>query len=215
MRFLLALSLCSVVLLSSCMSREKEMDRTPVTSPKYVQELSRASSKIKDTQEFEACMQPSVNMCVNQVGNQLARTNKSVAFCDELSTPEGKDACKYGVVSLEAVDKKDIKLCDTLTDSYKKECRIMITRMSAVDSGDIKKCDAIASEMGASGSVSAIEKSRVDQCRFDTIVRKNPTDAKVCDAIDDENIAKMCTSMIKMQREVEVSQKERIETQVK
>ena len=63
-------------------------------------------------------------MCISQVGNQLARAQKSVAFCDEMPETSSKDACKYGVVISQVTETKNIDLCNSLSDTYKKECRI-------------------------------------------------------------------------------------------
>lgn len=203
MRIIFPLILASLFLFSSCMGGEKKemIQMTPSESPKYAQDLSKASSKIKNTKEFEACMTPSVNMCLNTIGNQLAREKKSAAFCDEITSMEGKDACKYGVVSLEAIEKKDSNLCNTLSDPYKKECRISIMRIQAVESGDATKCEAINSEISLSGTTD-LDKNRVDQCKFDMIMKKTPNDPKMCGILKENTIKNMCESMMKIQANI-------------
>lgn len=143
-------------------------------------------------------MRPSVKMCVNQVGNQLARTQKSVAFCDEMSDTESKDACKYGVVISQVTETKDINLCNELSDTYKKECRIGVLVSEALASGDVTKCDAIQAETATqSGTTDTLKSDRVEQCRSNVIIRK--TDAKLadCDVLKDGQSKDLCSAMMK------------------
>lgn len=186
------------MILTSCFY-EKEEAQVDMPKPAYVTKLDGASSKIKDTKEFGACMEPSVNMCMNQVANEMARKAKSTTFCDELSDTANRDACKYGVIITDATEKKDAKLCATLADPYKNECMYTIMRIDAVESGDVKKCDALI-ETTLSGSAPT-QSSRADQCRLDTIMRSNSSDAKLCDTITDGSIQNMCTSLMKMKQD--------------
>lgn len=194
---LLPLILVSSFVLTSCMGQKEEAMVPTPERPAYVTKLDNASSKIKDTKEFGACMEPSVNMCMNQVANDLARKAKSTAFCDELADVANRDACKYGVIITDATEKKDPKLCESLSDPYKKECTLTLVRMEAIDSGDIKKCDALA----ATGSgANPTDASRVDQCRLDTIMRGTSLDSSLCDTITDNGIQNMCVSFMKARK---------------
>lgn len=85
----------------------------------YTQTLQKASSKIKDTKEFEDCMQPSVNMCITKVGNDLARAKKSPEFCSEMPDQNNKDACVYGVIVSQISPSSELSVCDGLSDVYK------------------------------------------------------------------------------------------------
>jgi hypothetical protein len=135
--------------------------------------------KIKDTKEFEECMQPSVNMCINQVGNQLARAQKSTTFCMEMSDVSAQDACKFGVIMASVADNKDPKLCDSLPESYKKNCLMSIVLQDAMTSGDLTKCDGLSSLVETTGPSIDIGTDRVEQCKSNIIIQKQ--DAKVAD----------------------------------
>ena len=202
--FLIVLSLCFT--LASCSTKTPPVSLSEGSSMStqwvsYVQALEKTSSKIKNTKEFEECMQPSVNMCVSQVGNQLARTQKSTIFCDEMAEGEGRDGCKYGVIMLQVSEMKDIAQCDSLSARYKKECRISILLQTAVSSNDIKKCDLIDSE--SSSESGSIERSgdRAEQCRADLIMRKQ--DAKIidCDILKNGTSKDMCKAIVKNRTE--------------
>jgi len=87
MRIIFLLLLSSVFLVSCGRSPSEKLPEPTENQTKdasFVQTLDKASSKIKNTPEFEACMKPSVNMCINQIGNQLARAKNSPEFCDEI-----------------------------------------------------------------------------------------------------------------------------------
>jgi hypothetical protein len=136
---------------------------------------------------------------MNQVANEKARQAKSVTWCDELSDADSRDACRYGVVITDATEKKDTKLCDTLSPVYKKECSSTIARMVATESGDVKKCDALA-PTSLSGA-SEIETIRVDQCRMEIVTRGTSTDPKACDVIADTGVRTMCVSLLKITKD--------------
>jgi hypothetical protein len=180
----------SLIVISSCTRGSDE--RVTTSEPRYIQDLSHASAKIKDTKEFENCITPTVNMCINQVANDLARREKTTSFCDELSEGSSRDACRYGVVLTEAIDKNDLTLCGTLPHNYKNDCSITLNRLDAINSGDIKKCDRLE----LSGSTLP-ERVRVDQCRLDVIMKLWSKDGRLCEMIDDEVTRNMCTSLVR------------------
>lgn len=194
MNRLATLLICSVLFLSAC--GRWDSDHTGAPEPKYVQDLSQASEKIKQTKEFESCLEPSVNMCINQVANQLARSAKSVDFCNELKDGGAKDACTYGVISMLASEKNDISLCNPLASQYKKECRIMIMRSEARASGKIESCDKLTSELSVSSETN-FDMSRVDQCRLEVILAKDKKDKDLCETIKTKSLQDMCVNMIK------------------
>ncbi len=169
----------------------------PVVS--YTEDLKNASSKIKDTAEFENCMKPSVNMCLSQVGNELARTQKSPAICDELMDQSSKDSCKFGVIMIQATESKDIKACDVLSDNYKHECRLALLRQVAVDQKSIKACDALSVEFGnGSGSMDQnIQNMQIDQCKMNVLQSDASLPVSECASLSDKNMQTMCTDLLK------------------
>ena len=197
MRFLILL-LVSSFALTGCMSPK---DSSPTqtgpeaAAPSYTEAIESASSKIKNTPEFEACMKPNVDMCINMVGNQLAQAQKSIEFCDELTRPESKEACKYGIVITQSAEQKNISLCDTLSETYKKECRMSYLSQAAAISGDITQCDALKSEMMVASGEIAPPFDRADQCKADIIMRKDDAKISDCDALASP-MKDMCINMI-------------------
>ena len=165
----------------------------------YTEDLKNASSKIKNTSEFENCMKPSVNMCLNQVGNELARTQKSPAICDELMDQSSKDSCKFGVVMMQATESKDIKTCDTLNSTYKRECRLAILRNQAVEKKSLKSCDEMSIEFASvSGSLDKnMQTMQIDQCKLNVLQSNSEFSAEDCMAITDKSMLSMCESIIK------------------
>ncbi len=203
--FFILLSLSLV--LASCSDKDSpvfpqsEGSSLKIQGVSYTEVLEKTSSKIKNTKEFEQCMQPSVNMCVSQVGNQLARSEKSVAFCDEMTEGEGRDGCKYGVIMLQVSQTKDIKQCDQLNATYKKECRINIFLEAAVSSNDIKQCDLIDSEESTSSWSTTRVGDRTEQCRADLIMRKQGAQAEDCDILKNGTSKDMCKAIVKNRSE--------------
>lgn len=74
--------------------------------------LKNLSSKTKDTPEFNACLQTNINMCVQSSVMQIAQKNKSPEFCDELSSNEQKESCKFAVIMGIIQTNWNIALCD-------------------------------------------------------------------------------------------------------
>lgn len=204
------LILCMTFVLASCTlgktstgTPSQNLPATPsgqaAPAVSYTEDLKNASSKIKDTAEFENCMKPSVNMCLNQVGNELARTQKSPAICDELMEQSSKDSCKFGVVMMQATESKDVKTCDTLNTLYKHECRLAILRGQAVDKKSLKLCENLNAEFSsASGSVDTeIQVMQVDQCKMSVLQSGPEFGSQDCSAIIDKNTHSMCESIMK------------------
>ncbi len=146
-------------------------------------------------------MRPSVNMCISQVGNQLARTQKSTVFCDEMVEGEARDGCKYGVIMSQTSDTKDIKQCDSLNPTYKKECRISILLDLAIKSNDIKQCDLIDSESSTLSGGTNLPAGRGDQCRTDFIMRKPDSQITDCEVLKNGLSKDMCKAILKNRTE--------------
>lgn len=112
-------------------------------STSYKDDLEIASEKIKETAKFEECMKPHVHMCINSVGTDLSREKKDKNFCEELSTPTDRENCKYVITLLEATEKKDPGICDTLTGDHKNNCTYTIISTNAREKKDPSICDTI------------------------------------------------------------------------
>lgn len=218
------LLVCLTSVLASCSSGASPKVVVPSADPtnssvqtapavSYTEDLKNASSKIKDTPEFENCMKPSVNMCLSQVGNQLARDQKSPAICDELMDQSSKDSCKFGVIMIQATESKDIKTCDNLSDTYKHECRLALLRQSAVDKKSIQACDDLKSEFSSvSGSLDAsIETMQIDQCKMNVLQSDANLSSSECTSLSDKNMQTMCVDLLKNR----VAPPPSVQTQVK
>jgi hypothetical protein len=85
---------------------------------------------------------------------------------------------------MQVAEKGDAKLCDTLSESYKKNCQSSLLLQVAITSGDTTKCDALRPfyESTDSGSI-AVNMDRVDQCKNDVIIRKQNAKLSDCDAL--------------------------------
>lgn len=198
--FLLVISLSFILISCSTKTSSSTQVEKWTVDGSYGEVLENTSTKIKNTAEFEECMRPSVNMCVNQVGNQLARSQKSTDFCDEMMQWSARDGCKFGVIMSQVAESKDIKQCDGLNDMYKKECRVSILLAQAVSANDIKKCDLIESEVAQSGTTDA-SNSRADQCRADLIMRKQWAKVSDCDILKNGVSKDMCKAIVENRNE--------------
>lgn len=203
MRILTFFILSSIVLSGCTMGKSSspttDGTQTPTTS--YTETIATASSKIKNTPEFEQCMKPNVDMCINMVGNQLAQAQKSTDFCEELTQAESKESCKYGVIMAQTLDQNNVALCDTLNDVYKRECRIAYLANDATNSGDVAKCDALKNEIVVVSGESPVPFDRTEQCKADIIMRK--TDAKASDCqILSSPMKEMCVNMVESRADI-------------
>lgn len=197
--------IASLLFLSSCTWWEGDMQRVVTSSSGYVEELATASPKIKETKEFESCIKPSINMCLSQVANQLAREQKSITFCDELSDVSSQEACKYGVINIQAMEARDIQICNSLSENYKRECRISILQAKASDVENIGKCDAIKWEyiLTGSGVQDTRWSDRVDQCKLNILIKNNSLKEKECEVLKGISTKEMCQSLAKIQTKIE------------
>ena len=147
-------------------------------------------------------MRPSVNMCVSQVGNQLARAQKSTVFCDEMEAGQSRDACKYGVVMTQVAETQDAKLCESLESTYKRECQRSIILTQAMTSGNPSKCDLLESgSLVSSGAISNPLSDRTEQCKADVIMRKTDAKPSDCDILKDGPAKSICQSLLKNRAE--------------
>jgi hypothetical protein len=164
-------------------------------SHNYETSLETASSKIKWSDEFRSCMDMNVNMCIQNAGMQLAQKNKSAEFCKELTSPEQQESCTFAVTMMNAQEKKDTSLCDTLSDTYKKQCTMSMIRSEATEKKDIVICDQIP--QSSSGAIVGMRDTGRDDCKMNVIMMDTTSTAKSCDMIDDASLQNMCATMMK------------------
>ena len=118
--------------------------QTTTGSKNYETTLETASSKIKSSDEFRSCMDMNVNMCIQNAGMQLAQKSKSAEFCKELTSADQQESCTFAVTMMNATEKKDKSLCDTLSDTYKKQCTMSMIRSEATANDGIRNmCSAM------------------------------------------------------------------------
>ena len=74
---------------SSIWNEGTGMTNIPVKDS-YKGSLETASDKIKNTPDFNNCMQTSINMCVQSVWMQMAQKNKDVELCKKIDELENQ-----------------------------------------------------------------------------------------------------------------------------
>lgn len=110
----------------------------------YQEALQEASSKITGTPEFNSCLTPYVNMCTQSAASELAKNSGNVDFCNELAGDNEKSACQLGVILSTMYTHKDAARCDIIGNaSMKVACQSSIISMQAVEAHDIKICDQV------------------------------------------------------------------------
>jgi hypothetical protein len=181
-----------VIFLCSCAPAGTE---NSYTQP-FMTVIEENAQEITQTKEFGDCVTPTVNMCITQVANELARKENSVWLCDKLQNGEEIQSCKYGVIIAGLATNNDINQCDTLDAKYKMECQISSVSLLATAEGDSEICNQI-SDFWKDVQGNTLEKNRVDQCKFSIIMGK--TDLKLwdCDGLLDKSQKETCISMVK------------------
>jgi hypothetical protein len=140
-------------------------------------------------------MDMNVNMCIQNAGMQLAQKSKSAEFCKELTSADQQESCTFAVTMMNATEKKDKSLCDTLSDTYKKQCTMSMIRSEATEKKDIKICEQLP--QGNSGATTGMRNTARDDCKMNVIMIDTTSTPKSCDTIDDNNLQNMCTTMMK------------------
>lgn len=136
-----------------------------------------------------------VNMCIQNAGMQLAQKNKSAEFCKELTSVDQQESCIFAVTMMNAQEKKDRSLCDTLSDMYKRQCIISMIRSEATQKKDLSICEEIP--RNNSGSVTEMRDVARDDCKMNIIMMDNTATPKSCDTIEDDGLQNMCATMVK------------------
>ena len=201
------IALAMVTLLASCTSRDNTpspvapTDTPQTTETKastYEKDLKEASGKIKSSEEFKSCMDMNVPMCIQTAGMQLAQKERSTEFCEELSTPAQKESCVFAITMINAQEKNDASLCNTLTGNYAEQCNMNIIKNQAVTTKDPKVCEAIALPTDE-----AIGNTSRDECMLNAINSNMESTKESCSIITNEQIQNMCETMIGSRPEIQ------------
>lgn len=199
------LCLFCVSVLASCTISSKTPEVTSSWTPvnaQYKADLDTASNKIKDTQDFADCMAPSVNMCINSVGMQLAQKAKSTEFCKELSSPEQQEGCRFTVIMSLASENNDPTACNSLSWTYIIQCTEAIYRSQAFVAKDIRLCEKLEVRTDKDinpGDITMLDgtHSKKDDCIFNILISDQNSTIKDCEKIQEQSSRDMCISQIK------------------
>jgi hypothetical protein len=162
----------------------------------YEKELDSVSSKIKSSEEFNKCLSQNIAMCSQSVGMELAQKQKSAEFCRELKGTEQQNSCAFAVTIINATEKKDIKLCDTLSGTYVGRCKVELYRADALEKKDIKLCENIKTLV--SGEIDTQNRDDANtQCIMNVIMSNPASTANDCKAIANSQMQEMCAVSIK------------------
>jgi len=136
-------------------------------------------------------MDMNVPMCIQTAGMQLAQKERSTEFCSELGNPEQVSSCVFAITMINAQEKNDITLCDTLGEVYIHQCRLNVTKNDALTKKDPKICETIAVSTEESSS-----DSTRDECMLNAIMASDASTKDSCNMIKNEQIIDMCVTMI-------------------
>lgn len=157
----------------------------------YKEDLEKVSWKISESDEFKNCMNMNVPMCIQSAGMQLAQKEKSTAFCMELLVPEQQESCIFVITMMNARERWDIKLCETLNPPYLRQCKVSIIRSDAIAKKDPKLCNPILWLSGTS-----VADSDYDDCMIHTLMEDTRSTPASCDIILDKQVRTVCTNML-------------------
>lgn len=178
---------------------KQTMVSTGVSVENFSETLKKSSKKITETDEFNACLQPYVNMCVQSVASDLAQKTKNPEICGELADKTARGGCQLGVILSQIQQTKANELqtssCDIIEeDSLKKTCKSQIITLQMADSENISGCDEIA-KLYENNAVDGKHARNVCIMNIATASKK----AQHCNAISDEMEKKMCISTIEFE----------------
>jgi len=170
---------------------QKQIEIVDTQSPsRYTELLDATPEKIKSTPEFNACMQTTISQCTQSSAMQIAQKNKSIAFCEELTSTEQKESCKFAVVILTIQNGWDIALCESLTPSFRDNCIIQSHQNNALKMKDIKICDNI------SVSRDPWSTNNRTRCIMNVIMSDATSKESDCKKIGDDILETMCKSSL-------------------
>lgn len=113
-------------------------------SMEYTLSLTGFSRTIHDSQEFQDCIEPAINMCVGSVGMQIAQKRKSLDLCNELPSLEQKENCRFALTLSNAHESWDPTACNSLSWSYQVQCLFSAYKNIASTKKDITLCDSMS-----------------------------------------------------------------------
>ena len=97
----------------------------------------------------------------------------------------------------QVIETRNVELCNTLGESYKKECRIAHFMNEAVVSEDMTKCDFINDELMAQSGSNGSQLDRAEQCRMSVVMRKSDAKLSDCDVLKIGQSKDMCIAIMK------------------
>lgn len=207
------LLLASLLLLAACQSAtpapRPESTQTPemtenteaTTTLSYTEAIQSASKTITANSEFNACLVPYVDACVQQTGYSIALAEKNTDICRELSTGDQQDACRLGVILSTAHEHQNIHACDSLeVENNKRSCQEAIHRTMAMSQQDTTLCRPIAQlYSGEEAEIGAINQ---EQCALEVILASENPELAQCDVLTTEHLKTHCQESIRMQAEM-------------
>lgn len=207
------LLLVSLLFLAACQSTTStptpESTQTPemtdnteaTTTLSYTEAIQSASKTITANPEFNACLVPHVDACIQQTGYSMALAEKNIDICRELSTGDQQDACRLGVIMATAHEHQDINACDSLeVENNKRACQESIHSTRAMSQQDITLCRPIAQlYSGEEAEIGAINQ---EQCALEVILAGENPELTQCDALTTEYLKTHCQESIRMQAEM-------------
>lgn len=175
-----------------------------ISNTTFKQDIDNASSKIRNSEEFQDCMKKQANMCIQTTGMQIAQKNKDSAFCKELPNADEQLSCEFAITMINAQEANNEKLCDTLkTPTYLKQCKVHVYKQNAIAKNDISLCEKIATVINTTDTEFTSEASmQKDQCILQFI--SSNASAKESDCKKLSNIASedMCKTILKSKTQI-------------
>lgn len=172
-------------------SENISVEKTEVSAETFAETLSKTSKKLTETNEFNACLTPYVNMCAESTATEVARKDKNLEICTELSGETSQNSCRFGAVLSDMTNHKDVSQCDVITDeNLKISCRATIVNFVATEANDAGKCDELTTlYIDPTAAVSAKE-----TCVLGILTRKENLQKTECSVFSDESMKNLCIS---------------------
>lgn len=174
--------------LASCGTQVSEnsqnLEETPLTPSSSTSFLDLIADKFIENDSFQQCMAQSADMCIDQVraevnvstGNLLefscndylleenkvnclqqetltqALESKDVSLCEKLEDRWSQDRCKAELIIREVDKDTDISVCDQLAEVSQQNCKTRVIIQQAVMAKNASLCDSIAEIANSSSS---------------------------------------------------------------
>lgn len=172
-----------------------------ITQKNYQQMLQDTSPKIKDSEEFKACMSQYTDSCIKESVQEISRKTNSSEICNALTNTADIEACTFGITLSNALKSKKIEDCDTLSNTqYKSSCKSSIIRMNASESKNIALCNDIAAVYLTGQTAN----SELQNCKMQVIMNPDFSDKTACNQLD-EAYKLQCIQMIETNEKLKKS----------